>query len=225
MLTSLWPLSYLKQKSIGSFVFDGTNDYIELPSAPVTAAPATISVWFNANDTLTQALVSIGDSSATSRLQADKRTGAAIGAVAVNSAGTSSVSTKTSYVTGAWHHVASVFASTTSRTAYLDGAAGTTDTTSISVSGLNSVLLGARYSSGTRGAFLFGRVAQVAIWNVALSGAEVTALAAGANPMSIQPSSLAFYAPLNDGSARDIVSGTALTVSGPLASKLGPEVV
>ena len=41
-----------------------------------------------------------------------------------------------------------------------------------------------------------GRIAEVALWNVALSDAEIAALATGANPLRVHPNNLAAYYPL-----------------------------
>ena len=207
----------------GSYEFDASDDYIELSSTPVTAVPATIACWFYPNSVnFTQAVVAIGDAGGVSRLQLDKRAGSPdIGAASVNSGGTSAVQLSGDMAASVWQHSAAVFASTTSRKAYLDGISDGTNTTSNTVSGLDSILIGARYST-TRGAFFGGRIAHVGIWNIALSDGEIASLAAGAHPQTIQAANLVFYAPLTDGVAEDVITSTALTVSGAFWQSDGP---
>lgn len=206
---------------VGSYDFDGVNDYIELSSTPITAVPCTIMCWMKPDNQATAGLVSIGNSAATSRLQLDRRDLSVnpqdIGAASVNSGGTDQTAFRGQYDTGDWEHCVAVFASTTSRTAYLNGTAGSINTSSNTASGLNSILIGSRYSGGARGAFHNGHIAHVAVWNVALSGAEIMSLAGGANPQSVQLANLVFYAPLANGEAKDIITNTSLTVSGAVS--------
>jgi len=54
---------------------------------------------------------------------------------------------------------------------------------------------------GTPVLFLNGSIAEAAIWNAALTDAEIASLAAGFTPDQIRPQSLQFYAPL----VRDLV--------------------
>jgi hypothetical protein len=56
-------------------------------------------------------------------------------------------------------------------------------------------LLGARISA-TPGLFLNGQIAEAAVWNVALSAAEIASLSKGFSPLLIRPASLVAYWPL-----------------------------
>ena len=87
-----------------------------------------------------------------------------------------------------WHHVGGVFASTTSRTCYLDGVAGTTSTASNTPSGWDQTSSGRLNSVTTN--YLEGEMYWGAMWDVALDAGEMYALAKGAYPPSIRPSSL-----------------------------------
>ena len=51
-------------------------------------------------------------------------------------------------------------------------------------------------TDGTPGAFLDGRLAEVGIWNAALTAAEIASLAKGMTCDKIRPQNLVFYAPL-----------------------------
>jgi hypothetical protein len=115
--------------------------------------------------------------------------------------------------TGAWNHACGVVASTSSRTAYLNGGNSGTDATGTSaISTCNQMAIGAYYSGGglTAGFYLDGSIAEAAIWNVALTAAEVAVLGKGYSPLLIRPSALVFYAPLVR-ELQDIRGGRVLT--------------
>ena len=85
-----------------------------------------------------------------------------------------------------WQTAAGVFASTTSRSAYVNGGGKVTNTTSASVtySALNRFSIGA-FLMGTPSQYFSGLMGFVGVWNVALSDANVTSLNGGALPSSI----------------------------------------
>ena len=72
-------------------------------------------------------------------------------------------------------------------------AQGAATNTSI-ISGTANLTIGAG-SSGT-GGFLTGDIAEIGIWNAALTAAEIASLAKGMTCDKIRPQSLVFYAPL-----------------------------
>ena len=61
--------------------------------------------------------------------------------------------------------------------------------------GLNTIGIGARYVNGY-GGYSNALIAEVGIWNVALTADEVASLAKGMTCDKIRPQSLVFYAPL-----------------------------
>jgi hypothetical protein len=98
--------------------------------------------------------------------------------------------------TGTWNHGCAVFASTTSRTVYLNGTAATTDTTAIA-EGANTLLtIGTRYAASTKIDWFPGSIGEVGYWNVALTQDEITALSKGVSPRFIRPQSLIDHIPL-----------------------------
>jgi hypothetical protein len=115
--------------------------------------------------------------------------------------------------TNAWQHGGGVFASTTSRTAYLNGTPGTEETTSVADITPTRVSIGV-LDETTPADYMDGQIADAAIWNAALTDAEMAALAAGASPLSIRPGNLIFYVPLVRDNDIDIVGGLPLTATG-----------
>jgi hypothetical protein len=212
---------------VGSYVFTkASSHYMQLATAVVTGPPATLMVWLDADGAAQDsALLAVGNSAASSRIQLSIESDLDASATSFNTTPTAQSSQRGNINSSQWEHIAGVFASSTSRTVYLNGVAGTANTSSSVVAGFNNTILGARYTGGTRGAYLEGKLSHVAIWNIVLSGAEIATLAAGANPQSVQLANLVFYVPLNQsGATTDIISSNALTVSGPTFSTNGPTV-
>jgi hypothetical protein len=113
---------------------------------------------------------------------------------------------------GGWAHCAAVFASTTSRTAYLNGVASTADTSSQATGAVSATRVGS--VAGIQ--FADGDVAEAAIWNIALSTADLAVLALGVSPLCVRPDALVFYAPLLGVNSPEIelVGRRGLTVTG-----------
>lgn len=197
-----------------AYDLNGSADYFEVGSAVATAAPLSMACWFNPdNTTAALALIAVGVSGGSHRFQlaiVGSAAGDPVRASAID-AGTGDANTSTGYSAGAWQHAAGVFASTTSRSAFLNGGGKVTDTTSVSPSGLNITDIGVRWS-GTRGLFFAGLIAEVGIWGAALTDEEVSALAKGVSPLKVRPQSLAFYAPLIR-SVQDVRKGVAITTA------------
>jgi hypothetical protein len=78
----------------------------------------------------------------------------------------------------------------------LNGIAGTESTGSRTVGTVNRTVIGATWISGGPGLHLNGRLAECAIWNVALTAAEIASLVKAFSPLLIRPASLVAYWPL-----------------------------
>jgi hypothetical protein len=121
----------------------------------------------------------------------------------------------TAITSGSWHHACVIEASATSHVIVLDGAwAGRgTDTTSSTPSAINRLYLGSNQSVSD---WQDGRTAELAIWNTALSQANVEALAAGDNPTTVAGANLLMYCPIlgTDSPEPDSVGTYPLTLIG-----------
>lgn len=119
---------------------------------------------------------------------------------------------------GSWYHVCMTYdgsLSAGSRCAiYIDGVSkavtASTDANVTPGNAASDLVLGRVNNTGS---FYFdGRMAEAAVWDVALSADEAAALADRAAPILVRPANLAFYAPLVR-SLHDVMSGTVGTSS------------
>lgn len=120
---------------------------------------------------------------------------------------------------GVWYHAAGQFLSgRSSRTAYFQGVAGTTDTTFVGLAGPLNML----YVGRSPGTFHDGKLAAWALYEAQLTADEMISLARGFSPRRVRPQSLRKYMPLvrepiawvNTSGVAPSVSGTS-TVSHP----------
>jgi len=94
-----------------------------------------------------------------------------------------------------WHHCAIVCVSTTSRFAYLDGAASGGSTASIAnPTDLDTFEIGDHASSLSRP--FTGSIAEACVWNGALESRDLSTLASGVSALSVKTSDIVFYSPL-----------------------------
>ena len=186
---------------------DSSSQYAEAASAAVSAYPLTIGVYAYIDDlSPTQTLVGLSNSASDTNYHALMVAGSKVRA-RTDAADADTTSTLT---VNTWHACMGVWTSAASRAAYLDGANVGTDTTSVTPSGLNRTSVG-RTSKLTPANYMSGRLAKVAIWNVALSQKEREEYATGLDPRNIKPQSLVYYAEIFDDGLTDIVGGLSLT--------------
>jgi hypothetical protein len=92
-----------------------------------------------------------------------------------------------------------VWSSNANRVAYLDGVAGTPETTARTVSSIDSFRIGARVLSGTEALYFNGDIGHVTVWNVALTAGQLLKLAKGMAHELMRPSRIVFNVRLNKG--------------------------
>lgn len=202
-----------------------SSQYLTRAAAVVSAAPLTMACWYRP--------VAIAGGASKSLITIDDGSGAtqyfllrSVGGTGVTACycPLTTGSVAGAAVDGVWSHHAAVFASTTSRTAYLNGVAGSVDTSVGTPTGLTTTNVGRLWGAAQ---FADGDIAEVAIWNVALTAAELQALAAGLAPILIRPGALVAYWPLLGGASPepDLFHGADLTVSGGAAAAPHPRIV
>jgi hypothetical protein len=183
-----------------AYNFNGTNQYTSC-TAPMTGEPMTIAAWMFATSTVgIRRPVTLGDNTGSHR-RGFLLNGSSFQLADVGSL-TSTGSVFGTISQNVWFHAAGVYRTATSRTAYVNGVAAPTGTINRgTLTAPNELSIGAGYASGVIGGFFPGRFAEVGVWNVELTLAEIASLAKGMSCDKVCPQSLVFYAPL----ARDLI--------------------
>jgi hypothetical protein len=94
-----------------------------------------------------------------------------------------------------WQHLAGVFVGQFERYVYFNGTASAKSTAGLVPANISRLLIGTCLI-GTVESQYIGRIAEVGVWNAALTADEIKSLAAGMSPELVRPQSLVFYAPL-----------------------------
>lgn len=172
-----------------------SSQYLSIPYSLSATMPMTLACFSKAaiSGTLTQ--ISFGILNGSHRNQLVRLPANTLRLTAVGSNGTITADTTATVANNEWHHVAGTF-ETSSRTPYLNGVAGNTNTTNIGTQlPFNLLLIGARYGPGL-GLYFNGDIADLGVWNVILTNSEIVSLAQGATCNKVRPQNLIFYAPL-----------------------------
>jgi hypothetical protein len=194
-----------------------SSQFLSMPSAPVASGPLTMACWFRtSNVTNTLSLICINDTATNNHhclLLRGDIAGDPVNIFSQSGASSGGPITTTGFSANTWGHACGVFSSNASRSVYFNGGGVATNTTNVPTSGLIQSSIGGRRvgPSALNGVqFMEGQIAEVGIWNAALTAAEIASLAKGMTPDKIRPQNLVFYAPL----VRDLIDqkgGLALT--------------
>lgn len=201
-----------------------SSNFFRYASGIVTSPPLTIAAWAKSSisgSVQTIAGVFQSGSSANSYLALGMVAANTVFATSADNAGNSATAnTSTTFATNTWFHGCAVFAAVNDRRVYLNGAGKGTNATSRTPSGINRTSVG--YFDGGAGNSPFapagtGDIAEVAMWNIALTDADVLCLSRGIHPFLVRPDSLIGYWPLIGSYSPEInlVSNTSvLTMQG-----------
>lgn len=165
----------------GSTSLNGTTDYYDFASNVMPAATNfTISLWFNQTANANVEFWGLGATSGCNPsstyfgISADGRLHAGVGCGGqIDASAIASV--------GAWNHAVLTKDASSNMAIYLNGVlvAGPTNINGANALSTGNELLGAFWNGGTRRGFFNGKFDEVAIWNVALSAADIAALYQG----------------------------------------------
>jgi hypothetical protein len=198
-----------------------SSQHLIIASAPVTTAPITMACWHNNVAGGADGALMTLNSSGSDQIRLARRTDNGINASTI--ATTSATAIAAPGTAGVWQHAAGTF-ETSRRQAFLNGAGGTAETTSLAPVGISEILIGTRRISGALGLYYNGGIAEAAIWNAILTDAEILSLARGFTPDQVRPQSLVFYAPLIR-TIQDIRGGLAITATNSPTVAVHPRVV
>lgn len=210
-----------------SFVRASSQSLDATGSVLVSALPMTISIWFRpSNLTDLQNLVIVNNSSLTDTgcyivYRADQA-GKPLGAVnrhADTSFGEADLNS--GFSSGVWAHCAGVFSSASSRSVFVNGSKATNTTSSTPPTAMQSIHVG-HYATAV--SYCDGQLAELGIWNVALTDDEITALARGLSPLRVRPSALVNYYPLIGNGTENGAKGSPLSNTGTTHADTHPRI-
>lgn len=193
----------------GSAYATGTN--------VISGAPFTVSAWCRVTTLATnQFIASIGEGGSVNNYHGIRFSSGNKAEAFSRDTGNGIATGTTTITTGVSYHVCGVFASTTSRSIYLNGTSEATNTTTISITSADTTAIASRPNGGLP---WNGVIWDVAFWDVALSTPEVAALAKGFSPLLVRGASLIQYYPLLTAAdpLRGEKDGYSLTHSGTMA--------
>jgi len=192
--------------------FNGSTDKLTVANAVVGDTPCTLAAWIRPTTVSGfHTILDLGNN-ATLNNHFTMRTDGSTLDVA-HYVGSAAEATKTTVSANTWQHAAGVLASGTSRTAYLNGSAGTENTTSKgSLTGENQTSVGMLVSGSDYHAFS-GRIFLPSVWNVALNATDL-AILQYCHPLFVKPQNLVSCWELVGSELVDIVGGNTLTNSG-----------
>ncbi len=176
----------------------GSSQYLKNATAALTAPALTLAAWYKPGTnfgSVNNTIAALSYSGGTSYFQL-RCNGSNMLAVEFDGTTVATALSGGTVSIGAWAHTAAVFASHSDRTVYLNGTGTNNVTGTPSPASIDTTSVGAFYTGAALSQFADGDIADVAIWDVALNGAEITRLANGESPGNIQPSHLKFFAPL-----------------------------
>lgn len=195
--------------------FNGSNQYLEGTHTPITSWPMTLSIHFNADAiNAYYTAFSVTDASeqfqrAAIRMRGDQSGDYLEGFV---EGGANVAKSSTGFSANTWHHACFVATGDNERSIQLDAGGKVTDFDGpvTWASGADTITIGQMSGANPEGYFN-GSLAEAAMYNVALTDAEVAQLSLGVSPLLVRTSGLVAYWPLiRDG--RDIVGGYDLTL-------------
>jgi len=192
-----------------------SSQYLSTASAPADGTPMTIAAWGRTSVSGPfQSMISVGQAITTHRNQLQFGSGAGVDravASAFGATATGSASGTSNARNGEWNHGCGVFTSTVLRELFFNGVSEATNTTNIGTQNTFTYAnIGARTASNAVSGYFDGSLAEVGIWNVALTADEIASLAKGMTCNLVRPQSLVFYAPLIR-DLQDVKGGLAIT--------------
>ncbi|MHA2172821.1 MAG: LamG domain-containing protein, partial [Candidatus Kariarchaeaceae archaeon] len=174
-----------------------SSQYAEVDATPFVDEPITMACWFRTSDlTNGQTLIWTGDKDVSNKYHwlyaAGDVVGDPIRILSISGGPPASADTTAGYSSGVWNHACAVIAAGEDRRVFLNGGNKGTDTGRKNPGNPDRLAIGGRRDSVPT-AYMDGDIAEVAIWDVALTDAEVAILGKGFSPEFVQPGNLVSY--------------------------------
>jgi hypothetical protein len=203
-----------------SYSFDAANDHLEGVFSSSYGDPITLACWIkiSAHPGAINALINLGNSTSTVTDSYFMRIGSGANvyqALCRNSAADDGFAQATKDIGGVWTPLVAVYSSPTLRDMYVADQSGTNGTSISVTDGCTHVQLGESLANTQD---FLGLMAEVAIWNSALSAPEIASYIAGTAASQIAAANLVGYWPLSADNATQanegIDAGADLSVTG-----------
>jgi len=202
----------------------GAANYLNASVVPVSAAPLTIAFWMYPLSAINQVPFSLARPSNNDCFMCYMTSSNGL-RFYVRQTDSVAQAVGPNYTTNAWQHVALVTGSSSSRYCYRSGTPGSEETTTKAPVLITQTTIGAWKHAVV--AYPFdGYVAEVGIWDVALTTDEVAALAGGLEPAMIRRASLQATWRCTPGAAgeADPINSYDLTETGTVAHQTHPPI-
>jgi hypothetical protein len=173
-----------------------SSQYLENTAPVVSAAPFSVAAWVRPLDAVRSPILSISRTTTFDRFTIDVLSTGEIRTVTTDAGGDAFATTTATTSLNNWHHAAGVWASTSDRRVFLNGSNKGTSAGAKSPTGLNVTNVGVTRANNTFFTYATADIAELAVWNIALSDEEVALLAKGISPLLVHPESLVAYWPL-----------------------------
>jgi hypothetical protein len=183
------------------------SDYMSLSATYGGNFPFTMAAWIKVESVGGAEILSRHDDSNAGNGYNHVNLGINVGSDAIANVENIVATDVDAITTGSWQLIVGVFASDSSRTIYVDDRTGVENTTTRAIDAPDTIVIGARgYDAGETLRYFNGKISDVAIWNSALSAANVTSLwnsGSGADMDTVDSGNLVFYRYLRS----DLTSG------------------
>ena len=171
---------------------------IDSASGGVYTAPLTMSCWFKTPNinVFTRLLITENHTTGADFFLLQVFNDNKIEFTAWTTTAQGSTKTTTTISANTWYHVCGVATSATRRDVFLNGSGQGTSTNNVTPLGLEESFIGAIWYLASTYIYSNVTIAEVGIWNTAITANNVLQLAAGYSPLLIRPESLVNYWPL-----------------------------
>lgn len=213
---------------------DVALDRLEINTAVVAAPPFTFGGWFYADAvTASSTILFVGDKDVDNRFYLIEMAGSVVGDpvrfVRFGAEGVDLLVTTTGATVNTWHHGCGIVRAANDVDVLIDGGSLANSVAARTPANWDRTSIG-RNGRATAGAYFSGRLAELFVYNVALTTDEVVSLAGGVSPLRVRPVSLASYWPVSGvvspepdyrGVLNMTVNGTVVVDHAPVSPQFG----
>lgn len=192
-----------------------SGNRLTLTTALATATPFSFAGWFYPTAfTASPSLLTVQNSTGSDYFCAYLNTSGFLLAEPSAAGTVHAAVTTVASTLNAWNHFAAVFASSTSRSVYLNGANKITSTVSCVPASLSLSVLGGFGSDSARADYFLGNLSFCSSWSIDLSDGDVLSLSLKFGPKKVRPDKLISYPLMRGTSPEADQVGSSWTVFG-----------